>query len=131
MKKILLITLIILSSLAARAQRISHRFDNVAMPVALRQLNSMTRRYTINFIYNDLEDFRVTTDIKDKPLPDAIRQIIGFYPIDMTWVNDSIISVECSQKAGQRYKGRIINETGRAAEYANICAQFADAALRI
>ena len=119
MKKILFI-IFILSSLAASAQRITRRFNNVAMPEALRQINKMTNRYTINFIYNELEDFRVTTDINGKSVPDAIRQLIGFYPIDMSMVSDSIINVECYQKTSRRYKGRITDENGNSAEFANI-----------
>ena len=119
MKKILFI-IFILSSLTASAQRISLRFNNVAMPEALRQINKMTNRYTINFIFNDLEDFRVTADVNNKTVPDAILQLIGYYPIGMTMVSDSIISVECYQKAERRYKGRIVDENGNSAEFANI-----------
>ena len=112
--------MLLLCTAIGRAQRVSRDFHNVTMPTALQQLGGMTHRYTINFIYNDLEDFRVTADIKGATIPEAIRQLIGFYPITMTMVSDSIINVECSQKSTLRYKGRIVDEKGEAAEYANI-----------
>ncbi len=119
MRNILFAILILLPS-AVRAQRVSLALDNVAMPEALLRLSGMTRRYTINFIYNDLEDFRITTTIKGLTITDAIRQIIGFYPISATMVGDSIINVECNQKASLRYKGRIVDASGRPVEFANI-----------
>ena len=119
-KTLLLLYMLLLCTAIGRAQRVSRDFHNVTMPTALQQLGGMTHRYTINFIYNDLEDFRVTADIKGATIPEAIRQLIGFYPITMTMVSDSIINVECSQKSTLRYKGRIVDEKGEAAEYANI-----------
>lgn len=112
--------IIILSSVAASAQRITRNFNNVAMPEALRQLNRMQNRYTVNFIFNDLEDFRITTSVKGKSVPDAIRQIIGFYPIEATIVSDSIINVECSQKTALRYKGRVVDASEQPIEFANV-----------
>jgi hypothetical protein len=115
---LLIISLLILS--AVQAQRITHDFQNVTMSDALQQLNKMNRRYTINFIYNDLEDFRITTNVKNQSVPDAIRQMIGFYPISIAYPTDSIISVECSQKTELRYKGRVIDENGQPVSFANI-----------
>ena len=62
----------------------------------------------------------MTAAIKGATIPEAIRQFIGFYPITMALVSDSIINVECPQKTTLRYKGRIVDEKGEAAEYANI-----------
>lgn len=101
------------------AQSFSHKYDNVPIPEILKQLNDEQNKYTIDFIYNELEDFKVTASIHKQKVPDAIQQIIGFYPIKMTQKND-IILVECLQKNGTRYKGRIIDENDQPAEFANI-----------
>jgi len=58
------------------AQRISHTYNNVSLSEALLLLNSEQKEYVINFLYNELEDFRVTATIKNKRLPDAIQQMI-------------------------------------------------------
>ena len=121
MRKIhLLLYILLLGAVQVHAQRVSRDFHNVTMPSALQQLGGMTHRYTINFIYNDLEDFHVTASIKGETIPDAIRHLIGFYPISMTMVGDSIINVECSQKTVLRYKGRVVDDKGEPAEYANV-----------
>ena len=68
----------------ASAQRISHIYNNVSLSEALLQLQSEQSAYTINFLYNELEDFRITTTVSRRTVPDAIQQMIGFYPIRMT-----------------------------------------------
>ena len=101
------------------AQRITRQYNNVSFSAALKDLNARQHKYTINFVYDELEDFRVAKSIRNQSVPDAIMQLIGFYPIRMTQVEDNIM-VECMQKTTLRYKGRIIDESGNAAEYANI-----------
>ena len=101
------------------AQRITRQYNNVSFSAALKDLNARQHKYTINFVYDELEDFRVTKSIRNQSVPDAIMQLIGFYPIRMTQMEDNIM-VECAQKTTLRYKGRIIDESGNAAEYANI-----------
>jgi hypothetical protein len=120
MKRTIITILSLLILLTAQAQRITHTFTDVTMPEALRLLNKMSLKYTINFIYDDLEDFRVTTTVKNQSIPDAIHQLIGFYPMVETVVNDSTLNVECLQKTQRRYKGRIIDEQRQPAEYANV-----------
>ena len=101
------------------AQRITRQYNNVSFSAALKDLNAHQHKYTINFVYDELEDFRVTKSIRNLSIPDAIMQLIEFYPIKMTQLENNIM-VECTQKTTLRYKGRIIDESGNAAEYANI-----------
>ena len=101
------------------AQRITRQYNNVSFSAALKDLNAHQHKYTINFVYDELEDFKVTKSIRNMSVPDAITQLIGFYPIRMTQVENNIM-VECTQKSTFRYKGRIVDERGNAAEYATI-----------
>ena len=59
------------------AQRVSHIYNNVSLSEALLQLNNEQNEYVINFLYNELEDFRITTTVSRKTVPDAIQQMIG------------------------------------------------------
>ena len=68
------------------AQRITRQYNNVSFSAALKDLNARQHKYTINFVYDELEDFRVTKSIRNQSVPDAIMQLIGFYPIRMTQV---------------------------------------------
>lgn len=117
-RELLLLFLLLLVQ-QSYAQRITRQYNNMSFSAALKDLNARQHKYTINFVYDELEDFRVTKSIRNQSVPDAIMQLIGFYPIRMTQVEDNIM-VECTQKTTLRYKGRIIDESGNAAEYANI-----------
>ena len=106
-------------SAAVFGQRVSRSFNDVSMSEALKWLNEQGGEYNISFLYNDLEDFRVTTSVKNKSVPDAIQQLIGFYPIKMT-VQGKDIAVECPLREATRYKGTVIDETGQPLPYANV-----------
>ena len=103
------------------AQRVTHTYNNVSLSEALLQLNNEQTAYVINFLYNELEDFRITATIKNKKLPDAIQQMIGFYPVRMTVKpDDREIYVECIHKTDRRLTGTIIDEQGQPMAYANV-----------
>ena len=105
---------------AATAQRVNRNYRDVSIADALRQLADESSDYTINFLYNELEDFRVTTTVKNKSVPDAIRQMIGFYPIRMVFGNNREIYVECTHKTEHRLKGLVVDEHNLPLAYANI-----------
>ena len=109
--------------IAVHAQRITHSYNDVSLSDALSQLAEQQADYTIMFLYNELEDFRITTTIHRKTLPEAIRQMIGFYPIRVTTSKDEggkKIFVECTHKTDRHLTGTIIDEQGLPVAYANI-----------
>ena len=144
MMKHLVISLIVLCCfIDVQAQKVTRNYDNVTMSEALRDLNEQSRDYTISFMYNELEDFRVTTNIKHQSVPEALRQIIGFYPIRVAELGKGALFdalrqiigfypvrvsergkgslfVECIQKTSTRYKGHIVDEKGQPVAYANV-----------
>lgn len=97
MKKLFVIMILCLSLAGAKAQTVSCSFNNVSLSEALRTLNDASSRYDVNFIYNELEDFRVSTNVQKQTIPDAVRQVVGFYPMRIS-VPDSLITVECTHK---------------------------------
>ena len=119
--KQLSITLIALSCfLNVQAQKITCSYDNVSMSEALRDLNEQSRDYNISFLYNELEDFRVTTNIKHQSVPDAILQIIGFYPVRVVQSGEHEFYVECTHKTERHLTGTIIDENRQPVPYANV-----------
>ena len=107
-------------ALSLSAQHITHRFNRVSMSEALKYVQRQTDQYRIIFIYNELEDFCVTADVRNKTVPEAIRQLIGFYPIAMSVNDRNEIYVECTHKTDRRLIGRLVDEKGQPLEYANI-----------
>ena len=99
-----------LVTMLGNAQNITRQYDNVSLSKALMELNDLQQTYTINFIYDELEDFRVTTSIKHKTVTEAIMQIVGFYPVRVVKRGESEIFVECTHKTDRHLTGTIIDE---------------------
>ena len=120
MKQFVITAITLCCFINIQAQKITCDYDNVSMSEVLRNLNEQSCDYNINFLYNELEDFRVTIHIKRKDIPDAILQIIGFYPIRVVKRGESEIYVECTYKTDRHLTGTIIDEQGQPVAYANI-----------
>ena len=106
-------------ALAMSAQHIQRNYHDRSMSDVLIDLDKASKRYKISFIYNELEDFTVTQNVKTTNVPDAIHKVIGFYPMQMT-VGDSLITVECIRKSERKLIGRLIDNHNLPVEFANI-----------
>ena len=120
MKHTILILIVLCSFINAQAQKITRSYDNVSMSEALHDLNDQTHEYNISFLYNELEDFRVTTNIRRKSISGAIMQVIGFYPVRVVKRGENEIYVECTHKTERHLTGTIIDENRQPVPYANI-----------
>ena len=119
MKKYIFTALLCVLTLCAQAQRISRNYQNESLSKVLEDLNAATSDKTIYFIYDELEDFTVTCHFSDLPIKEAIREVIGFYPMKVTFDDDKIF-VECTQKEDAKVIGHIVDENGQPIEFANI-----------
>ena len=120
MKRISFILLLCAIVSVASAQKITHTFQNVALSDALKYIQEQTANYNITFIYDELEDFRVTTHLQNKPIPDAIVQLAGFYPVRVVKSGKHEIYVECTHKTDRHLAGTIIDENRQPVPYANV-----------
>ena len=120
MRKAIIFLVCCMTLVAAQAQRVTRNYRDVSIADALRQLADESRDYTIYFLYNELEDFTITTNVKNKPVPEAIRQMIGFYPIRMTQGEKGEIYVECIHKTEHHLKGLVVDENNLPLPYANV-----------
>ena len=118
--KQLLIILLWLTGISVSAQRINRDFHDVSLSEALKYIQEQTTNYDITFIYNDLEDFRVTTHVQRKSVPDAIIQLVGFYPVRVVKRGEREIYVECTHKTERHLTGTIIDENRQPVPYANV-----------
>ena len=118
--KQLLIILLWLTGITVSAQRINRDFHDVSLSEALKYIQEQTTNYDITFIYNDLEDFRVTTHVQRKSVPDAIIQLVGFYPVRVVKRGEREIYVECTHKTERHLTGTIIDENRQPVPYANV-----------
>ena len=120
MKRLSFILLLCAIVSVASAQKITHTFQDVPLSDALRYIQEQTTDYNITFIYDELEDFRVTTHLQNKPVPDAIVQLAGFYPVRVVKSGKHEIYVECTHKTDRHLTGTIIDENRQPVPYANV-----------
>lgn len=118
-KYLISLILLLVISMGVSAQRITRQYNNVSFSAALKDLNAKQDKYVINFVYDELEDFKVTKNIKNESVPNAIMNLIGFYPIKMKQV-DNVIIVECIQKTSNRMMGRIVDTHHQPVDFANV-----------
>ena len=103
----------------AQAQRLTKSYTEASLSDVLIDLNKSQHDKRISFIYNELEDFTVTTGFRNSTVDNAVREVVGFYPMKIT-MNDSLITVECIQKEAQKVIGGVIDEQGKPVEFANV-----------
>ena len=108
-----------LTTVGAQAQKLTRDYRNQSLSTVLEDLNKAATGKTLYFIYDELEDFTVSCHFSDLTLEDALREVIGFYPIKVT-LDDDKVFVECTQKEDVRVIGRVVDEKGLPIEFANI-----------
>ncbi len=118
MKRIYML-LLCLVAMCAKAQQLSHDFQNVSLSEALIWIDHAQEDYKLNFIFDELEDFTVTTHLENVSVRDAVRQVCGFYPMHLTFDSQDIY-IECTQKEDTKVIGRVVDENGNPIEFANI-----------
>ena len=119
MRHTLYLIILCLGLIEAHAQKLSKSYKETSLSDVLIDLNLSQADSRISFIYNELEDFTVTTSFRNQTIGNAVRQVVGFYPMKIT-ETDSLITVECVQKETQKVIGRVINEQGQPVEFANV-----------
>lgn len=119
MRKHLFLGILLLIVCGVQAQHITRNYNNTSLPHVLTDIDNTSQRYTINFIYNELEDFTVTVNLRNRTVPEAIREVLGFYPMRMT-VSDSLIFVECTQKVPTKVIGHIVDQHNQPVPFANV-----------
>ena len=119
MKECIFTALFCALTLCAQGQKINRQYHNQSLSKVLEDLNAAINDKTIYFIYDELEDFTVTSHFTDLPINEAIREVIGFYPMKVTYDNDKVF-IECTQKEDTKVIGHIVDESGQPIEFANI-----------
>ena len=119
MKKIYILLLLTVAVGAAKAQKISRSYHEQSLSKVLEDLNVATTRHNISFVYNDLEDFTVTTAFEHLSLDDALTKVVGFYPVRIVRDGERYF-VECTHKTELHLKGRLVDNQNSPMPYANI-----------
>jgi hypothetical protein len=101
------------------AYKYSYDFKDCSVAEALVDIHSEHPDLKINFIYNELEDYRVSANVRADDLVEAIRQLVRFNPISVI-VDSKHIYVEAMQHGKFRYIGRAVDKNGTGIPYASV-----------
>ena len=82
-------------------------------------IDRMSEEWQVSFIYDDLEDYRVSCIVSDKSVPEAVHALIGYYPMRIE-ISEGHIFVECTQRLPYKFIGRLVDDKGQPVTYANI-----------
>ena len=118
MRKVL-IMLLCAMAMPIGAQRLNRQFSKTSLSDALVWLDKAQTAYHINFIFNELEDFSVTTTLRNADIRTAIAQLVSFYPIRATFDGEQIY-LECTRREPSKVIGQVVDEHGRPMEFVNV-----------
>lgn len=107
MKK-LVVVLILLCGLSSFAEQFIYSFHDETLAEALTKLAEEHKDIKLNFIYDELDKYRVNTNIHTDDPYDAIRSIIGFHPVSVL-DKDSRFYVEALQHGKYMFTGRTLS----------------------
>lgn len=119
MKRLFMLLLLCTAISIAQAQRITRSYHDLPLSKVLEDLNAATGRYDISFVYNDLEDFTVSTSFERLSLSDALTKVVGFYPVRIVRSGEKFF-VECVHKTERHLTGTIVDEQGQPIAFANV-----------
>ena len=119
LKKSYIILLLCAMAVTAHAQLLTRNYHGQTLSHVLEDLNAASGDYEIAFVYNELEYFTVTCSFTRMSLDDALKRVIGFYPV-RTIKDGEKIFVECTQKTERHLTGVVIDESGQPLPFANI-----------
>ena len=87
--------------------------------VCTAQAQLLTRNYRGETLSHVLEYFTVTCSFSRVSLDEALRRVVGFYPVRILKDGEKIF-VECTQKTERHLTGTVIDENGHPLPFANI-----------
>lgn len=119
MKKVYILFICALVVGTVSAQKFSRDYKSQPLSSVLEDLNAATDRYDISFVYNDLENFVVTCSFQNQRIDEALKTVIGLYPVRITKEGDKFF-VECVYKTERHLTGTLIDEHGQPVAFANV-----------
>lgn len=98
---------VVISVMTANAGTFSYRFNSTTLPNAIRRIMDDHPDLDVNFIYNELENYRTSSTVNADNAYDALRQTIGLNPVTVTKSKDSYY-VEALQHGRYVYFGKVM-----------------------
>lgn len=112
-----MILMMVVASLTVSAREMI--FKDVSLADVLIVLDEAYPESDLHFVYDELEDFKVTKRVVSSSLREAVEEVIGFYPIGVV-ADGRNLYVECRMHYATRMTGRLVNEYEQPVSFANV-----------
>lgn len=109
MKRLFILFAGMLCAAVAFPQKFCYRFNHTSLADALVQIAGQNPDIHINFIYNELDKYPVTTTIHTDDACDMLRQLIGLNPVSVI-TSGGRYYIEAMQHGKFCYRGRVLDE---------------------
>lgn len=119
MKKIILLLSAMLCVMAVHAEIFHYNFKNTPLSEALDRMAEDHPSLYLNYIYNELGNYRTSATINTDNPYEALRQAIGLNPVSVMQKGDRFF-VEALQHGTFRYTGRAIGKEKEPVEAATV-----------
>ena len=107
MARIITFLAVMVTVFMAEAETFSYHFDSTPLPKAIREIMEDHPDLEINFIYNELENYKTNSTVKADNAYDALRQTISRNPVTVTKSKDTYY-IEALQHGKYVYTGKAI-----------------------
>lgn len=111
MGKILLSLLVFMLCINANAETFSYSFKSIPLSEALIIINNDHPELNINFIYDELENYIVNSQVDSHNAYEALSQVIGRNPVTIRRKKD-VFYIEALQHGKYIYKGMVKGNDG-------------------
>jgi len=119
MRKLSVLWLVALAPIVLCAGNVSGEYAGVSLADAIADIAGKSDSVKINFIYDKLDEYPVTCSFADATPVEALRQCIGFYPVNLR-VSGNKVFVEAVHDGMPRFSGVVTDIHGHPVEYATI-----------
>ncbi len=107
MTRIIALLVVMLTFFISEAETFSYRFKSIPLPKAVRRIMEDHPDVDINFIYNELENYKTNATVRADNPYDALRQAIGLNPVTVVRSRDTYY-LEALQHGKYVYTGKTI-----------------------
>lgn len=107
MTRLIMIIAAVINVSMVCADSFSYRFNATPLPKAIQQIMEDHPEMDVNFIYNELENYKTNATVNADNAFDALRQTIGLNPVTLTRSKGSYY-VEALQHGRFAYTGRTV-----------------------
>ena len=113
MARIITFLAVVLTVFMTDAATFSYRFNSTPLPKAIREIMEAHPELDINFIYNELETYKTSANVKTDNAYDALRQTIGLNPVMVTKSRNTYY-LEALQHGKYIYTGKVVGTDNEA-----------------